>query len=107
MKVYLENATYIYEGEEGRFVYFSDVESGFSVDSLEVPQEWIKLRTSDGIYSINPKRLAFIDLDEEEEAVIVAFDSVFIDEETESIGNALVFAREEDEEGYKRALELL
>ena len=107
MKVYLENATCIYEGEEGKFVYFSDVESGFPVGNLEAPQEWIKLRTSDGVYSINPKRLAFIDLDGEEEAVIVAFDSVFIDEETESIGNALIFAREDDEEGYKRALEFI
>ena len=108
MKVYLDNATYVFVGEEGTFAYFSDVESGIPINGeVQIPSDWLKVRTSEGTYHINPKRLAFIDLDEEAEAVIVAFDSVVINDEEESIENALIFAREDDEEGYKRALELV
>ncbi|WP_340695435.1 hypothetical protein [Hydrogenobacter thermophilus] len=73
-------------------------------EDTEISDHFWLIDNDDIRYFINPSKVAFVDADDE--AVLIAFEGFYFDDEEEEIKGALVFTAEEDPQAYRQAYRL-
>jgi hypothetical protein len=90
--------------EDAMLVYFGGFyeENAIEVQQdVEVPDDFLIIDDGDIRFYINPSKIAFIDADDE--AIVIAFEGFYFDDEEEELKGAIVFLAEEEPDAYRQA----